>query len=95
MKTRDYTVVVARPHSVGEANDSDPATDVYTALVKDAADLNAAIRAGQQEAYTSDEKDWGKRAMRRWELSPADYQMVLVFEGIQRPVAFGWESGRG
>lgn len=87
-----YTVVLHRPLTLSEAADTDWATDIYVAVGIDADNPLLALRLAQAEAYASDAREWGEKAMNNWCLSPIDYVLSVMFEGHHEPCLFGWQS---
>ena len=77
----EYTVILMRPASI-----ADPSVrfDIYVALVK-ADTTTGAVCKAQDEVLDADIKDGA--------VEPdfdGTYEMVAVFKGFQKPVAFGW-----
>ena len=77
----EYTVILMRPDSIA---DRDVKFDIYVGLVH-ADTTKDAIRIAQDEVLAADIDDGA--------VDPdfdEEYQMVAVFKGFQKPVAFGW-----
>lgn len=87
-----YTVVLDRPPVLSEAADIDWVTNVYVVIGIEADTKKQAVKLAQNVAYTADAREWGAQAMHRWELTPGDYLLSVMFEGTHEPCLFGWQS---
>ena len=87
-----FTVVLDRPLILAEAADIDTWENIYVAIGIDGSnDCKVALQRAQAEAYAADVQSWGLQAMRRWELSPRDYQLLVMFPGRIEPCAYSFQ----
>jgi hypothetical protein len=76
-----YTIVMQQPEAIVHACDEEHRECIYIAIGVEGDTLHKAVVAAQDEAYEAAVKDWGKRAMVRWELSISDFETIVAFEG--------------
>jgi hypothetical protein len=88
-----YTIVMQQPEAIVRARDDDYRECVYIAVGVKGDTLHEAVVAAQDEAYEAAARDWGKRAMRQWQLSISDFETIVAFEGECRVVAFAGSPG--
>lgn len=88
-----YTVILLRPDRLTEAGDNadlEFGQDTYVCYTE-ADELKEAVEKARQEVLAADEREWGKKAMRKFEVSPRDYTFVMLFDGHQKPALSAWE----
>lgn len=98
---KEYTVVLMRDYRFSDIPDfsDDPDTDCYVAHVE-AEDHTAAVKAARLQAYEADVLSIGRGDRRRgrefletFDLSMDDYDFICLFDGVQEPKLFGFQSG--
>lgn len=83
-----FTVVLQKPLPIAEAEDADTNEGIYVSMCN-AEDYRAALVTAQWQAYDADTNEWGVRAMRKFEVSPGDYRLLVMFEGHHTPCMIG------